>query len=86
MTASVDDVDERVVSVLERLARFVGADSAVLAARSSELEDGMARARLVRARARDAGLGHRRGLGARDRGVDRLGHALVAHGEPPGSP
>ena len=33
VTASVDDVDDRVVAVLERLARFVGADSAVLAAR-----------------------------------------------------
>ncbi len=42
VTASVDDVDERVVSVLERLARFVGADSAVLMGRASELGTGRA--------------------------------------------
>ncbi len=40
VTASVDDVDERVVTVLGRLARFVGADSAVLAARAREVESG----------------------------------------------
>ncbi len=43
VTASVDDVNSRVVSVLERLARFVGADSAVLAARTSDIEGGRAR-------------------------------------------
>ena len=42
VTASVDDVDDRVVAVLERLARFVGADAAVLAARASEIERGRA--------------------------------------------
>ena len=42
VTASVDDVDDRVVAVLERLARFVGADSAVLAARADEIEGGRA--------------------------------------------
>jgi diguanylate cyclase (GGDEF)-like protein/PAS domain S-box-containing protein len=42
VTASVDDVDERVVSVLERLGRFVGADSAVLMGRASELGTGRA--------------------------------------------
>jgi diguanylate cyclase (GGDEF)-like protein/PAS domain S-box-containing protein len=40
VTASVGDVDERVINVLERLAKFVGADSAVLAARTSEVELG----------------------------------------------
>ncbi len=43
VTASVDDVDDRVIAVLERLARFVGADSAVLAARMSELKEGSIR-------------------------------------------
>jgi diguanylate cyclase (GGDEF)-like protein/PAS domain S-box-containing protein len=42
VTASVQDVDARVVTVLERLAKFVGADSALLAARSSDLKDGLA--------------------------------------------
>ncbi|MGZ4688331.1 MAG: PAS domain S-box protein [Acidimicrobiia bacterium] len=43
VTASVDDIDGRVVAVLARLARFVGADSAVLAARTSEIEGGRAK-------------------------------------------
>ena len=43
VTASVDDVDEQVVAVLERLARFVGADAAVLAGRRDEIESGAAR-------------------------------------------
>ncbi len=43
VTASVDDVDDRVITVLERLARFVGADAAVLAARMSELKEGSIR-------------------------------------------
>jgi diguanylate cyclase (GGDEF)-like protein/PAS domain S-box-containing protein len=38
--ASVEDVDDRVVAVLERLARFVGADAAALAARSSQVATG----------------------------------------------
>jgi diguanylate cyclase (GGDEF)-like protein/PAS domain S-box-containing protein len=42
VTASVDDVDERVVAVLERMGRFVGADSAVLIGRASELGRGRA--------------------------------------------
>src|SRR6478672_7049662 len=41
--ASVDDVDEQVITVLQRLARFVGADSAVLAARRDELAAGIVR-------------------------------------------
>ena len=42
VTASVEDVDDRVVTVLERLARFVGADSAALAARTNDIESGPA--------------------------------------------
>jgi diguanylate cyclase (GGDEF)-like protein/PAS domain S-box-containing protein len=40
VTASVEDVDGRVISVLEQLARFVGADSAILAARASDVDPG----------------------------------------------
>ena len=43
VTASVDDVDEQVLAVLQRLAQFVGADSAVLAARRDELAAGTVR-------------------------------------------
>ena len=43
VTASVEDVDEQVIAVLQRLAQFVGADAAVLAARRDELEAGTVR-------------------------------------------
>ena len=78
VTASVDDVDERVVAVLERMGRFVGADSAVLIGRASELGRGRAHSHAWYARRRRAGVGHGRRLADRHRGVHRLGHALVA--------
>ena len=64
VTASVDDVEDRVEMVLERLARFVGADSAVLAARMSELKAGSPRQHVWYApEVGRAGPGDRRRLG-----------------------